>query len=134
MSNVQEFFREDPFVNLCGLELLECRPGYAKAQVKIDDRHFNKLGVAHGGLIFTLADYCFGTAANADGKLALTISSTIYYFHKVTEGVLTAVAKEVEKSNRLHTYEVSIFHNDELLIAKFIGMVYATKQELNFES
>jgi|AGTN01.1.fsa_nt_gi uncharacterized domain 1 len=125
------YLKKDRFAELCGLELIESRPGYAKVRVKINESHLNGAGVVHGGLLYTLADYCFGTAANAYGKVALTINSTISFFVKSSEGVLTAEATEMSKSNRLNTFSVHIYNEEKVLLAHFTGMAYNTKKNID---
>lgn len=116
---------KDSFSELCGLELIENRPGYAKARVRINDNHLNSVGVVHGGVLFTLADYCFGKAANAYGKVALTINCSISFFVKCTTGNLTAEAEEMNKSNRLNSYSVNIRNEAGVLVAHFTGTAYS---------
>jgi len=124
------YLKRDPFAGLCGLELLESRPGYARVQVRINENHLNGAGVVHGGLLFTLADYCFGTAVNAYGMVALTINSTISYFVKSTEGILTAETIEMSKSNRLNSFSVHIYNEQRQLLAHYTGMAYNTHKEI----
>ncbi len=125
-----DYLKRDPFAELCGLEVLESRPGYARVQVRISENHLNGAGVVHGGLLFTLADFCFGTAVNAYGKVALTINSTISYFVKSTAGILTAETEEMSKSNRLHSFSVNIYNEQKQLLAHFTGMAYNTHKEI----
>ncbi|MGB4340824.1 MAG: PaaI family thioesterase, partial [Dysgonamonadaceae bacterium] len=79
MDKLKAYFKQDRFAALCGLELVECRPGYSKVQLKINDSHFNAAGVVHGAVLFAMADFCFGSAANAYGRVALSINSSITF-------------------------------------------------------
>ncbi|MBL8379553.1 MAG: PaaI family thioesterase [Burkholderiales bacterium] len=46
-----------------GIRLLDCGPGWVMAEVKLEARHMQQMGVAHGGLVATLADHAAGGAA-----------------------------------------------------------------------
>ena len=52
----QEFFKNDHFAGKVGIELIEVRPGYSKAQVTIGPQHLNAGHRTQGGVLFTLAD------------------------------------------------------------------------------
>ena len=108
MDKLKAYFKQDRFAALCGLELVECRPGYSKVQLKINDSHFNAAGVVHGAVLFTMADFCFGSAANAYGRVALSINSSITFVAKGTSGILTAEAREIGRSNKLLTYDMML--------------------------
>jgi acyl-CoA thioesterase len=132
MEKFKTYFKGDKFANGNGIELTECRPGYAKAQVKIEERHLNGAGVVHGGLLFTLADYCFAAAVNSYGNVTLSINASISYFAKSTEGIITAEAKEISRSNKLCSCDINVFDAKQQLLANFKGMAYITKITIDF--
>ncbi len=99
MDKYQQYFTADKFAMGNGIELVECSPGHARATIKIEDRHLNGAGVVHGGLLFTLADFCFAAAVNSYGFITLSINAAISFFAKSTEGILTAEAREISRSN-----------------------------------
>jgi len=124
MSEIKDFLAEnDRFANHCGIELLAAEPGFARAGMTLQPRHFNAAGTVHGGAIFTLADFAFAVAANAGGTLALAIDTHLAFMKAVTGGRLEAEAKEVSANRRLATYQVRITSGEEL-IALFQGTVY----------
>lgn len=133
MDKYLNFFTKGAFRRHCNIKLTACRPGYATATVEIGEEHFNTIGVVHGGLIFTIADYCLGVAAIAYGKKTLTINSQMSFFHPCTGGILTAEAKEIAKSNKLQTYDVNVYDDTGRLIANGKGTVYITKEDVVFE-
>ncbi|ACM93191.1 phenylacetic acid degradation protein PaaI [Nautilia profundicola AmH] len=131
MEKIKTFFAEGrDFSKNIGIELLEVHYGFAKAKLKIKEFHLNQAGVAHGGAIFTLADFAFAVASNSFGKVSLAINTSISFIHAGREGdELIAEAKLVDESNRLGTYEV-IITNGEKKIAFFTGTVYKTKRDV----
>jgi len=131
MEKIKNFFKnEKDFSKNIGIELLEVHYGYAKAKLKITEFHLNQAGVAHGGAIFTLADFAFAVASNSFGKVSLAINTSISFIHAGKKGdELIAEAKLVDESNKLGTYEVKI-SNNEKTIAFFTGTVYKTSRDV----
>jgi len=132
MDNYLEYFKKDKFAAYCGIELTECRPGFAKAEVRIAPHHLNGAGVLHGGLLFTLADFAFAAAVNSYGTVTLSVAAQITYFDKSTEGLIIAEAREVSRSNKLIHCDIEIRHESGDLLANFKGTAYRTSQKINF--
>lgn len=132
MDKYQQYFTGDKFAMSNGIELTECHPGYAKAQVKIEKRHLNGAGVVHGGLLFTLADFCFAAAVNSYGFITLSINANMSFFAKSTKGIITAEAKEIARSNKLCTCNIQVFDDESTLLASFTGTAYITHKEIEF--
>lgn len=53
MATLKEFLKADRFATCAGVELLEIKPGYARACMEVTDRHLNGGGVCQGGALFT---------------------------------------------------------------------------------
>jgi len=132
MDKYKNFFEHDNFATGNGIVLTECRPGYAKAQVLINESHLNGAAVVHGGLLFTLADFCFAAAVNSYGNVTLSINASISYFAKSSEGIITAEAKEISRSNKLSTCDINVYDQAGQLLANFKGMAYITKNNIEF--
>jgi acyl-CoA thioesterase len=114
---LRHFSVHDTFARHMGIELLEVKPGYAKAVMPLDAQQKNGLGLAHGGAIFGLADVAFGGACNSSGQAALGIVSSINFMSAGTTGPLTAEARELHRSRKLGHYEVSVFDGNGVLMA-----------------
>jgi len=132
MEKYIEYFKGDRFAAINGIQLLECKPGYAKASVEIGPDHLNGAGVVHGGLMFTMADFAFAAAVNSYGKVTLSISTSMSYFDKSTEGILIAEAREIARSNKLIHCDVSVREESGKLLAAFKGTAYITSKEIKF--
>ena len=107
----------DTFARHMGIEVLEVKPGYAKAVMPLDIPQKNGVGLAHGGAVFGLADVAFGGASNARGKVALGIVSSINYMSAGKTGPLTAEARELHRSRKLGHYEVLVSDGNGVLMA-----------------
>ena len=121
---IQEFFKDDRYAALSGIELLEVKPGWAKTKMEIKDMHLNAGNVVQGGAIFTLADYAFAAAVNAYGNLAMSVETSIRYFKGVGTGTLFAEAKAIHIHKKLATFEVTVTNEKEELIALFTATAY----------
>lgn len=130
---IEDFFKNDRYAAFSGVELLEVKPGYARAQMKIKDMHLNAGNVVQGGAIFTLADLTFAAAVNAYGNLAMSIETSIRYFKGVGEGTLLAEATALNVHPKLATFEVKVTNEANDLIAVFTATAFRKKTELPFD-
>ena len=124
MEKIKELFKKDKFANLCGIQLIEVRQGYAKCTMKVTENHLNGIGVLMGGAIFTLADFSFSVAVNSYGGVAVLLNASINYLKKCDHGEITAIATEVSRSHKIGVYRVTVTDEKNQLIAEFTGTSY----------
>jgi len=131
--DIKEFFKQDRYAVLSGVELLEVKSGYARAKMEIEEMHLNAGNVVQGGAIFTLADLAFAAAVNAYGNLAMSIETSIRYFKGVGKGTLFAEAKALNIHPKLATFEVNVTNEENELIAVFTATAYRKNVPLPFD-
>lgn len=131
MKNIKEFFKNDNFAAISGIELLEVSPGYAKAIMNIEEKHLNALKTVQGGALFTLADLTFAAASNAYGNVAVAINANISFVKAATGKTLTAEAIETSINPKISTYTVNITDDKGDLVAIYQGMGYRKKTSLD---
>ena len=119
-----DFFKNDRFAVMAGVELMEISEGYAKARMLITKDHLNGGGVCQGGALFTLADLAFAAAVNSHLVLTFSTTSNITIFRSVTEGYVFAEANEIVNHPRLPYAEVKITDEKGQLIAIFTSSGY----------
>ncbi len=124
MNTIQEHFEHDQFAAENGIQLVELRPGYAKSQMVVTQRHLNSIGTVQGGALFTLADLAFAGASNSAGMLAVGLNMNISCLKAVSTGTLQAEATEVARSQRISTCMVRVTDDAGDLIALFQGTAY----------
>ncbi len=134
MDERKRFFAQDKFAAHSGIVLIEVAPGYAKARMRIDKKHLNAVKIVQGGALFTLADFAFAAASNAHGSAAVAVNVSISFVKAVTQGVVTAEAKEMAVSARIGNYTVHITDEQGELVAIFHGTAYRKKTPLDFSS
>jgi acyl-CoA thioesterase len=128
METLRRFLENDRFAKHAGFELIDVKPGYAKTRMIVAEQHLNGVGIAHGGAIFSLADFAFAAASNSHGTVAVAINVTISFMKAIPAGaVLTAEARETSRNPKLATYEIEVRDGAGDLAASFHGMVYRKK-------
>ena len=124
-AELRKVFEVDPYAAKLGIELLEVRPGYARARMFLDDTLLNFNGFIHGGAIFSLLDYAFSVACNAHNESAVAIAMNIQFVNAAPPGGrIVAEAREVDKSRKLGLYEMIVRDEAGKLICKSDGRVY----------
>ena len=124
MEKYKEFFKADRFAACAGVELLEVRPGYAKAQMRVTPDHLNAGGVCQGGALFTLADLAFAAAANSRDSLTLSINANITFLRSAKEGMVYAEAVEVFNHHRIPFIEVRLTDASDALLGVMTSSGY----------
>jgi acyl-CoA thioesterase len=118
-----------------GLVLEAIDEGYSLVKMKFTPDMENIFGMAHGGAIFALIDEAFETASNSHGTVAVALSMNITYLATPSPGdVLSAEAKEVNRTNRTANYYITVKDRAGKLLATCQALVYRKKEELPFLS
>jgi len=105
-----------------GMELLECKPGYARMQMQVRELHLNGHKICHGGFIFTLADSTFAFACNSHNKVALAAGCSIEFLKPGQLGdVLICEGIEQTLSGRHGVYDMKVSNQHGDVIALFRG-------------
>jgi len=121
---LKEFFLNDRFAVGAGVELLDVKPGYAKARMLITPNHLNGGNVCQGGALFTLADLAFAAAVNSHLTLTFSTTSTITFVQSVADGYVFAEATELVNHKRMPFAEVKITDEKGQTIAIFTSSGY----------
>ncbi len=130
---LKEFFKNDRYAALSGVELLEVSEGYALARMEIKECHLNAGNSVQGGAIFTLGDLAFAAAVNACGRAAVSLQTSIYYHKGISAGTLFAEAKAIRVGKTTGTFDVPIRDQDGELIATFVATAYRMDTQLPVE-
>ncbi len=121
--------RNDRFAQLLGIEVVEVRPGYGLVEMSVGEKHLNGIGTVQGGALFTLADYAFAVACNAEGVVTVAINASISFFKAPQGRVIRAEAKEESGSRKVCGYRVEVKDEDGTLVASFSGLGYRKSGE-----
>lgn len=105
------------FIEYNKIYIEESYDNKAKMSVNISPNSLNSYGIAHGGLIFSLADATMALAAKKRGEEALTLSSEIKFLKAGKGKKLTAIAS-LEKKYSVTCYcECEVYNDSNELCA-----------------
>ena len=95
---------------LMNFKLVEVSEGHAVFTIQPDERHYNGLGIAHGGLAATLLDSATGCAINTmmpAGKIFTTLEMKVNYVRPMTRetGEVRCEANVIHVGGRTATAE-----------------------------
>jgi len=123
-------YDKDAFSQWLGIEILDMKAGIATVQMTVREEMTNGFGIAHGGITYSLADSAFAFASNSQGRMAVSVETSISHTMPVHVGdVLTAIAKEEHLSNKIGVYHIHITNQKNEKVALFKGTVYRTSKE-----
>jgi acyl-CoA thioesterase len=106
-----------------GLKLEEVREDYARVSMVVRADMLNGHGLAHGGMIFALADSAFAYVCNGANHASVAAQASIIFLDKVREGeTLIAEATEVAREGRAGVTRVAVrVAEDGRAVAEFTG-------------
>jgi len=109
-----------------GMDLIKTSPGCAEIGLTVSQIHVNGHGMAHGGVLFALADTAFAFACNSDGNTTVASHCSITFLRPAKLGDrLSAMARQIYSNGRSGLYDVQISCGADV-IAEFRGHSKAT--------
>jgi len=124
MGFCEQEFKE--FINNCrdfnyyvGTKVYEAHDGIAVLKVEMRKELYNRWGIPHGGVVFTLADTSAGLAAMSAGeRRVVTANAHMNYLRPAAaEGKMTSRARVVKAGKTLAFVDVEIYDSTEALVA-----------------
>ena len=99
-----------PIAELLGFSLVEVEPGHAVFEIVPGEKHYNPIGVVHGGLAMTLLDSAMGCciqSAIPAGAAYTTLEAKTNLVRAITSetGKLRAIGKVLHIGKRVATAE-----------------------------
>ena len=105
-----------------GISIEEAREDYARISMVVRADMLNSHGIAHGGMIFALADTAFAYVCNGANQASVAAHASIIFLDKVREGeTLIAEATEVAREGRAGVTRVAVTAGDGRKVAEFTG-------------
>jgi acyl-CoA thioesterase len=121
VPSVQAMMARDEASRGLGIELVDHAEGRAVTRMTVRPDMLNGHAVAHGGLIFALADTAFACACNSYGPVTVAAAAEIVFVAPAYAGdVLTGEAVVRTRFGRAGLYDVTI-RRDGDVIAEFRG-------------
>ncbi|HEX7937456.1 MAG TPA: hydroxyphenylacetyl-CoA thioesterase PaaI [Gemmatimonadaceae bacterium] len=127
---VRGMLAKDAFSEWLGIEALEIAPRRSMLRMKVRKDMVNGFGVAHGGIVYSLADSALAFACNTHGTVTVALENSISYPAPVNVGdVLTAESSPEAETNRIQFHRIIVKNQNDVVVAVFRGTVYDTKRE-----
>jgi acyl-CoA thioesterase len=106
-----------------GIELVDVGPGRARMRMEVTRTMVNGHAIAHGGLVFALADSAFAVACNSHGTVTVASGADITFVSPGRLGdVLVADAVEHARYGRSGLTDVTVTRQDDgSVVALFRG-------------
>lgn len=106
-----------------GMQLLEVRPGYGRVSMRVREDMVNGHDIAHGGIVFALADSAFAVACNSHNRSTVAQSCDVMFLAPGRLGDdLEAQAVERGRWGRNGITDVTIRRSsDGAVVAEFRG-------------
>lgn len=106
-----------------GISIEEAREGYARISMVVRADMLNGHRIAHGGMIFALADTAFAYACNSRNVSTVAQQASILFMAPAQEGArLIAEAREEAVAGRSGAYVVTVRTAEGENIAVFQGL------------
>jgi acyl-CoA thioesterase len=100
----------------------EARAGYARVSMIVRADMLNGHGIAHGGMVFALADTAFAYVCNGRNEKTVAAQASIVFLGSATEGeTLIAEAEEAATAGRGGVTRVSVRTAEGRPLAEFTG-------------
>ena len=127
---VNKMYYQDAFSQWLGIEIVDVSEGYCQLKMKVRKEMLNGFHIAHGGIAYSLADSALAFASNSHGRKSLSVETSISHMVSIKAGdMLTAMTKELSRSDKIGVYLITITNNENQEIANFKGTVYRTSKD-----
>lgn len=124
-QQIIRFYHHNHFVEYMHVQVQPLPSGEVRLELPIDEIHTNLYGIAHGGVLMTMADTAMGAACLACNKKVVTISLTTNFLHAVplTTKVITT-AQVLHDGRHTMTCECELMSEEGKIFAKAQGSFY----------
>ena len=120
ITEIKEYLNTcDRFCVANDMKITVLEEGYAEAEMPISEDKLNGLDVVQGGAIYTLADFAFAGASNAnkDDRRCIGSATSINYIRPGSGTKLKAVAKIIHVGKKTCLSSVEVFNDQNKLVA-----------------
>lgn len=124
----------EPFARRLNMSLVALDDGYSRVEMRYDPSQMNNIYQrAHGGAIFSLIDEAFETASQTGGRIAVALNVNVTYMASPENGArLVAEAKEINSSNKISNFDITVTDENGQLLAACRATAYRTARPVSF--
>lgn len=105
-----------------GIVIEEARAGYCRLSMALRLDMLNGHGIAHGGMVFALADTAFAYVCNGRNERTVAAQASIVFLDSAGDGeTLVAEGEEISRAGRSGVTRVSVRTAGGRPVAEFTG-------------
>lgn len=124
-NKIKEYVETAPgFIKHNNMHVAEIKQDYCKMYVELNEDSLNPSAIAHGGLLFGLADTTMGMAARTTGRNVVTINAQIDYLKPGKGKRITCIAEPLKIGKTTAVYRANIYTEKEELAATVTGTFF----------
>lgn len=112
------------FIKYNNFKVEEVTNEYCKMSVELTENSVNPNGIAHGGLLFGLADTTMGLLARTTGRNIVTINAQIDYLKPGKGSQITCIAEPLKVGKTTAVYRANIYNEEKTLISTVTGTFF----------
>ena len=124
-QQITDYIENNPgFIKHNNIHIEEIKDNYAKCYIDITEDSLNPSGIAHGGLLFGLADSTMGIAARTNGRNVVTINAQIDYLKPGIGKKIICISEPLKVGKTTAVYRANIYTEDNTLISTVTGTFF----------
>jgi uncharacterized protein (TIGR00369 family) len=130
LADLRELLSASPFYRWSGIEIDEARPGAVTLRLDLAEHHLNVQGLAHGGVLATLADAAMGLSVRSalePGRRHVTIEMGVHYLRAVRRGTVQASGRAIRVGREIAYAEADVADVTGRLLARASGTYSVTR-------
>ena len=129
-EELRALVRDSPFYRWSGMDLEDVDEGAVTLGLELTDHHLNIQGLAHGGVIATLADAAMGLSLRSalePGRRHVSVEIGVHYLRPVTRGRVRALGRAVRIGREIAYAQADVLDATERLLARADGTYSVTR-------
>ncbi len=120
-----------PFYRWSGMEIADAEDGSVTLALELADHHLNIQGLAHGGVIATLADAAMSLSLRSalePGRRHVSVEIGVHYLRPVTRGRVRAIGRAVRIGREIAYAQADVLDANDRLLARADGTYSVTRE------
>ena len=131
IEDLRALVADSPFYRWTGITVAHAEPGAVTVALALAEHHVNIQGLAHGGVIATLADAAMGLSLRSalePGRRHVTIEMSVHYLRPVVRGQINAQGTAVRIGREIAYAEADVRDKGGRTLARASGTYSVTRR------
>ena len=130
LEELRTLVADSPFYRWSGMALADAEDGSVTLTLDLVDHHLNLQGLAHGGVLATLADAAMGLSLRSalePGRRHVSVEIGVHYLRPVTRGRVRAIGRAVRIGREIAFAQADVLDPNDRLLARADGTYSVTR-------